>query len=117
MICNAYDFDCFVVALVKTEQTIPPSFTKPMSEIQEILGTFVQIGCKISGSLPITVEWQKDGNNISVGGKYKLVRQDNSVSLEIEQLERVDAGTYSCKLTNKAGSVECSGAVKVKGQN
>lgn len=78
---------------------------------------FVQINCKISGSLSITVEWQKDGNRIDVGGKYKLVRQDISMSLEIEPLERADAGTYSCKLTNKAGSVECSGAVKVKGQN
>ena len=94
---------------------IPPSFIKPLKDMQEILGLFVQVGCKISGSLPISVEWQKDGNRISSGGRHKLLQEDNSVSLEMEQLDRADAGTYSCKLTNKAGSCECSGALRVKG--
>lgn len=84
--------------------------------MHEILGSFVQICCKISGSLPISVEWQKDRSRISSGMKHKLIQQDNSVSVEIEQLERSDAGSYSCKLTNSAGSCECSGALRVKGQ-
>lgn len=84
--------------------------------MQEILGSFVQICCKISGSLPISVEWQKDGNKISSGVKHKLIQQDNSVSIEIEQLERSDAGSYACKLTNAAGCCGCSGSVMVKGQ-
>lgn len=84
--------------------------------MQEILGSFVQICCKISGSLPISVEWQKDGTRISSGVKHKLIQQDNCVSVEIEQLERCDAGSYSCKLANAAGSCECSGCLRVKGQ-
>lgn len=99
-----------------TEQVIAPSFIKPLVDMQEILGSFVQICCKISGSLPISVEWQKDGNKISSGVKHKLIQQDNSVSVEIEQLEQSDAGSYSCKLTNAAGSCECSGSLMVKGQ-
>lgn len=83
--------------------------------MQEILGSFVQICCKISGSLPISVEWQKDKTKISSGVKHKLIQQDNSVSVEIEQLERSDAGSYTCKLTNAAGSCECSGSLMVKG--
>lgn len=83
--------------------------------MQEILGSFVQICCKISGSLPISVEWQKDRSKISSGVKHKLIQQDNAVSIEIEQLERSDAGSYSCKLTNAAGSCECSGSLMVKG--
>ncbi|MEQ2170438.1 hypothetical protein GOODEAATRI_000278 [Goodea atripinnis] len=74
------------------------------------------ICCKISGSLPISVEWQKDGSKISSGVKHKLIQQDNSVSVEIEHLERSDAGSYSCKLTNAAGRCECSGSLRVKGQ-
>lgn len=99
-----------------TEQVIAPSFIKPLVNMQEILGSFVQICCKISGSLPISVEWQKDGRKISSGVKYKLIQQDNSVSLEMEQLEISDAGSYSCKLTNAAGSCESSGSLTVKGQ-
>ena len=103
------------IVLLVTEQVIPPSFIKPLSEFQEILGSFVQISCKVSGSLPISVEWQKDGNKISSGVKHKLIQQDNSVSIEIEQLEKSDAGSYSCKLTNKAGSCESNGTLRVKG--
>uniref|UniRef100_A0A672I9B9 Ig-like domain-containing protein n=1 Tax=Salarias fasciatus TaxID=181472 RepID=A0A672I9B9_SALFA len=97
-----------------TEQVIAPSFIKPVADMQEILGSFVQICCKISGSLPISVEWQKDGTKILSGMKYKLIQQDNSVSVEIEQLERSDAGSYSCKLSNAAGSCQCSGSLRVK---
>lgn len=102
--------------LLATEQVIAPSFIKPLVDMHEILGSFVQICCKISGSLPISVEWKKDGTKISSGLKHKLIQQDNSVSIEIEQLERADAGLYSCKLTNAAGSCECSGSIVVKGQ-
>lgn len=85
-------------------------------EMEEILGTNVQIGCKISGSHPITVEWVKDGTKLSGKTKHKLVQDDNSVSLEMECLEKAGTGTYTCKLTNKAGSCECSGTLRVKGQ-
>lgn len=104
-----------LAVLFVTEQVIPPSFIKPLVDMQEILESFVQICCKISGSLPISVEWKKDGSKISSGVKHKLIQQDNSVSIEIEQLERSDAGTYSCRLTNSAGSCECSGSLMVKG--
>uniref|UniRef100_A0A3B5QJT6 Ig-like domain-containing protein n=1 Tax=Xiphophorus maculatus TaxID=8083 RepID=A0A3B5QJT6_XIPMA len=75
----------------------PPKFTRTPDRVSVILGSFVQICCKISGSLPISVEWQKDGSKISSGIKHKLIQQDNSVSVEIEQLERPDAGSYSCQ--------------------
>ena len=104
-----------MIVLAQTEQVIPPSFIKPLSDMQEILGSFVQICCKISGSLPISVEWHKDGSRITSGVKHKLIQQDNSVSIEMEQLERSDAGSYTCKLTNKAGSCECSASLRVKG--
>ncbi|XP_034061419.1 titin-like, partial [Gymnodraco acuticeps] len=102
------------VKVIVLEQVIPPSFTKPLVDMGEILGSFVQISCKISGSLPISVEWQQDGSKVCSGVKHKLIQQDNSVSVEIEQLERSDAGCYSCKLTNAAGSCESSGSLMVK---
>lgn len=98
-----------------SEQVLAPSFTKPLADMREILGSFVQICCKISGSLPIAVEWHKDGAKVTTGLKHKILQHDNSVSLEMEQLERSDAGSYSCKLSNSAGSCECSGRLMVKG--
>lgn len=84
--------------------------------MEEILGSSVHIGCKISGSLPITVDWIKDGNNLSGRTKHKLLQEDNSASLQIEHLEKADTGTYICRLTNKAGSCECSAVLRAKGQ-
>ncbi|XP_051980649.1 titin-like, partial [Xyrauchen texanus] len=102
------------VTLNVLEQIIPPSFIKPLVEMEEILGTNVQIGCKISGSHPITVEWMKDGTKLSGRTKHKLLQDDNSVSMEIKSLEKADTGTYTCNLTNKAGSCECSATLRVK---
>lgn len=99
-----------------TEQVIAPGFLRPLVDMQELLGSFVQICCKVSGSLPIAVEWQKDGSRVSSGVKHKVVQQDNSVSIELEHLERSDAGFYSCRVTNAAGSCECSASLRVKGQ-
>lgn len=113
---NMTTSNSFLTTLLVTDQAIAPSFIKPLVDMQEILGSFVQMCCKISGSLPISVEWYKDGSKISSGVKHKLIQQDNSVSVEIEQLERSDAGSYSCKLTNAAGSCQCSGSLMVKGQ-
>lgn len=84
--------------------------------MEEIQGSPVKLACNISGSRPISVEWFKDGTKLTGKAKHKLVEDHNSVSLEIERLEKADTGTYTCKLTNKAGSCECSGALRVKGQ-
>lgn len=81
------------------------------------MGSAVRVSCKISGSLPITVEWIKDGNKLSGRTKHKIVQEDNSAALEIEHLDKTDTGTYTCKLTNKAGSCECSAVLRVKGQS
>lgn len=63
------------------------------------------------------MEWHKDGARITSGVKHKLIQQDNCVSVEMEQLERSDAGCYCCKLTNAAGSCESSGSLTVKGRS
>lgn len=84
--------------------------------MQEVLGSYVKILCRFSGSLPISVEWQKDGIIITGKTRYKLAQEENTVSLEIHQLEKTDGGEYNCKLTNKAGFCECQGLLMVKGQ-
>ncbi|KPP72549.1 titin-like, partial [Scleropages formosus] len=89
-VANAFGVCHCKVTLVVLEQIIAPSFLKPLREMHEVLGSFVKIQCTFSGSLPISVEWQKDGNIISAGTKYKLLQEDNYVSLDIEHLEKAD---------------------------
>uniref|UniRef100_A0AAY5F2X8 Ig-like domain-containing protein n=1 Tax=Electrophorus electricus TaxID=8005 RepID=A0AAY5F2X8_ELEEL len=51
--------------ILHIEQIIPPAFIKSLSDMEEILGSSVKIGCSISGSHPISVEWLKDGTKLS----------------------------------------------------
>lgn len=106
------DFCC----CFETEQVIAPTFIKKLMEIKEVLGSVVYMECKVAGSLPISVQWTKDGSVLASKTKYQLEQKDNTVSLEIKNFEEEDTGEYLCKITNKAGSSDCSGALKAKGQ-
>lgn len=71
--------------------------------------------CKVSGSLPITAKWYKDGKEIPDSAKYRSLCHENTVSLEVNNLSLTDSGNYSCNATNVAGSDSCSAVLTVKG--
>lgn len=71
--------------------------------------------CKVSGSMPISAKWYKDGTQISESAKSRLLCHENTISLMISNLELADTANYTCKVANVAGSDECSAALTVKG--
>lgn len=71
--------------------------------------------CKVSGSQPMILSWFKDEQDIKSGDGYLPEIKDNSAALKITKLEKVDAGVYTCRATNSAGSEESSGTLYVKG--
>lgn len=100
-----------------TDENIPPSFTKKLTKMDKVLGSSIHMECKVSGSLPISAQWFKDGKEISTSAKYRLVCHENTVSLEVNNLELEDTANYTCKVSNVAGDDACSGILTVKGQN
>uniref|UniRef100_A0A8C3XMM8 Ig-like domain-containing protein n=1 Tax=Chelydra serpentina TaxID=8475 RepID=A0A8C3XMM8_CHESE len=96
-------------------QTIPPSFTKKLTKIDQVLGSSIHMECKVSGSLPITAKWYKDGKEIYDSAKYKSLCHENTVSMEVSNLELADTANYTCSVTNIAGSDSCSAVLTVKG--
>ncbi|XP_078537623.1 titin-like [Lissotriton helveticus] len=93
---------------------IPPSFTKKLRKMDSVKGSFVHLECIVSGTHPITVKWQKDGQEIVSSEKHKYSFHENIAFLEINQLEAADSGSYTCAAANKAGSSQCSGYLTVK---
>lgn len=71
--------------------------------------------CKASGSLPMSFSWYKERILITTNEKYKILSQDNTTTLEVNQLEISDHGTYICKATNSVGSDECSAFLNITG--
>uniref|UniRef100_A0A4W6E3K1 Ig-like domain-containing protein n=1 Tax=Lates calcarifer TaxID=8187 RepID=A0A4W6E3K1_LATCA len=100
---------CLIILLV-TEQVIPPSFIKPLVDMQEILGSFVQI-CS-----PLKVTWYKHDTKVTDGGNYKTSFIDSVAVLELLSTSFDDDGVYTCEAQNDAGSVSCSTTLTVKGQ-
>lgn len=98
-----------------TDQNIPPSFTKKLTKMDKVLGSSIHMECKVSGSLPISAQWFKDGKEISTSAKYRLVCHENTVALEVYNLELEDTANYTCKVSNVAGDDACSGILTVKG--
>ncbi|XP_072118273.1 titin-like [Mobula birostris] len=70
--------------------------------------------CKISGSLPMTVLWYKDNEELTSSEKHKFSYYDNIAQLEIHQLEMTDGGSYTCRATNSAGTDQSIGVLTVK---
>ncbi|KAM9664699.1 titin-like [Trichechus inunguis] len=82
--------------------------------MDKVLGSSIHMECKVSGSLPISAQWFKDGKEIPTSAKHRLVCHENTMSLDINNLELEDTANYTCKVSNVAGVDACSGILTVK---
>uniref|UniRef100_A0A8B9P9U0 Ig-like domain-containing protein n=1 Tax=Apteryx owenii TaxID=8824 RepID=A0A8B9P9U0_APTOW len=115
MVENDFGSSTCEAVLTVLDQSIPPSFIKKLTKKDTVLGSSIRMECKVSGSLPVTAKWFKDGKEITDSAKCRSLCHENTMSLEIANLELADTANYTCSVSNVAGSDSCSAVLTVKG--
>uniref|UniRef100_A0A8C0ZKC9 Ig-like domain-containing protein n=1 Tax=Cyanistes caeruleus TaxID=156563 RepID=A0A8C0ZKC9_CYACU len=89
-----------------TERKTPPTFTKKLSEaVEETEGNELKLEGRVSGSQPLTVAWYKNNQEVHSSAHCEISFKNNTLLLHIKTVEQSDAGLYTCKVSNEAGSV------------
>ena len=78
-------------------------------------GDPIELECHVKGSSPIKVTWSKGSREIRSAGNLKLRFVNNVACLAIMKTEQSDAGVYTCKAANEAGTDACNVEVRIQG--
>uniref|UniRef100_A0A3Q3B3T9 Ig-like domain-containing protein n=1 Tax=Kryptolebias marmoratus TaxID=37003 RepID=A0A3Q3B3T9_KRYMA len=77
-------------------------------------GAPARLQCTVKGSPELHIHWFWNDRELSDGDKYKLTFKNGVASVEILNLLVTDSGTYTCEVSNNAGSESCSTFIAVK---
>lgn len=67
----------------------------------------MKIEARVAGSQPMIVNWYKDDKEIFSSDRYDMTFKTNIAAMVIKSSSSSDSGTYTCKVTNEAGSASC----------
>lgn len=91
-----------------------PKFITKLADAEAMENDPIFLSVTIDGTPTPSVKWLKDGEEVHVSANFILHEEkDGSHRLEVKKISVKDAGTYECKLTNKAGEASCKGKVNV----
>ncbi|TKR95914.1 hypothetical protein L596_010016 [Steinernema carpocapsae] len=93
-----------------------PEFTESLKPLEVKESTTAEMSVTVSGKPEPEITWFKDGSLVQIDGSHILEHKDASGhhTLVIKDARMQDAGTYSCKATNKAGSAETKASFGVQ---
>lgn len=104
------------VYLNKTLFPEPPYFVKKMEpKLTWKQGISARLQCSIKGSPELHIHWFWNERELSDQDKYKMSFKSGISTLEIMNLVVTDSGSYTCEVSNNAGSESCNTLVAVKG--
>ncbi|KAG8591052.1 hypothetical protein GDO81_007034 [Engystomops pustulosus] len=94
-----------------------PPYIQPFESQRFSIGQRVFIPCVVvSGDLPITITWQKDGRPIPASLGVTIDNIDFTSSLRISNLSLMHNGNYTCIARNDAAAVEHQSQLIVRGK-
>lgn len=75
----------------------------------------MKIEARVAGSQPMIVNWYKDDKEIFSSDRYDITFKSNMAVMVIKSSSTSDSGTYTCKVTNEAGSASCQVLAHISG--
>ncbi|XP_078142269.1 titin-like [Centroberyx gerrardi] len=86
----------------------PVRFVKKLEDTTFIVGQPLKLVCTYTGSQRVHVTWKKDNKLIWASYQYNVKTTDSTCILEVLNSDRPEAaGTYSCEISNGAGTDVC----------
>lgn len=92
----------------------PVRFVRKLKDATFSVGRPLTLACSYAGTPRVYVAWKKDGKPIWASYQYNVKTTDSSCVLEVLNSDRPDAaGTYTCEISNGAGSDVCDARVSL----
>eukprot|EP00057_Strongylocentrotus_purpuratus_P013444 XP_011667918.1 PREDICTED: myosin light chain kinase, smooth muscle isoform X2 [Strongylocentrotus purpuratus] len=104
----------FLKVQVASPKSTMPEFLQKLKDIQAIDGSPLSLPVRIKGSPAPDVQWFFNKEQIKEDNDFKFVVDGDRLSLVIAEVYPDDAGIYTCKIFNSAGSAECACKVFVQ---
>ncbi|CAH1249635.1 HMCN1 [Branchiostoma lanceolatum] len=93
------------VTLNVDERPFAPEFLEPPASQTVEEGKSAKFTCEVDGEPAPKVSWEKDGQTLKKGKRYKISGDDFSSTLEIPTVLSTDGGSYACVLENAEGTI------------
>lgn len=89
--------------------TVPPHFTEMLTDVEVRESETTEFKVSATGVPTPEIQWCKNSAPLQINNERIFVRETGSGQqiLTIKRVQLEDAGLYSCKASNEAGSEEC----------
>ncbi|XP_016311681.1 palladin isoform X3 [Sinocyclocheilus anshuiensis] len=99
----------------------PTTFTKMLQDVQASEGQVVVLECRVRGSLPLRVQWFREGQEIQDSPDFRMLQKKPRSAAEPEEICTLviaeafpeDGGLFRCTATNQYGAVNSTAQLTV----
>uniref|UniRef100_A0A8C1WDX8 Palladin n=1 Tax=Cyprinus carpio TaxID=7962 RepID=A0A8C1WDX8_CYPCA len=97
----------------KSPEAQPHRSTLMLQDAQASEGQVVVLECRVRGSLPLRVQWFREGQEIQESPDFRILQKKEICTLVIAEAFPEDGGLFCCTAANQYGSVNSTAQLTV----